>query len=292
METYSILAHAVRPIRTFDGCPQDVGEPILMRISPTPNPKEAKVKQLIKSLGYGGCKLAMQLDDGQALIIPNEEGGPGWSYIVAREIKESELHQKIGLNSPLNTLVYVFPDANSDRCIPAYTNPSFADMAARGVYVIDLKRPDFRPHHPTLRLFKRHEDMLNMDLWRPLLVDMIQDIAKLVFYQIPDKHDCFNLAVVRGDTGYRIRYFGFDFSDKGAQQSVLLPIVENFTLLRGPEASVMEQINRLLSRTAEAISIEYSEKTHYTHWKSFRQLIQDTFAEEVFQAALKLQQNK
>lgn len=235
LQTYSILARAVRPIRTLQGCPEYVGEPVPMRIGPAPNPKDAKIKQLIKSLGYGGCKLAMQLNDGQALIIPNEGGGPRWAHIVAREVIESELHQKIGLYSPLNTLVYVFPDATSDKCIPAYTNPSFADLATRGVYVIDCKRPDFHPHHPTLRLFKSHEDMLNMDLWRPLLVDMIQDIAKLVFYQIPYGWDCFSLAIIKEETGYRIRYFGFDFSDKGAQRDVLLPIIENFTLLRGPE---------------------------------------------------------
>lgn len=285
--TYETFELAVRPLHRAFLC-QEEAAPVTMRIGSTTNLEQAETVQLIKTLGYGGSKRAIQLNNGQALITPNGTGAPSWANIVHHETTVSALHRRLDLYSPLNTRVYVFPDVSSDKCIPTYTNPSFADLAKNGVYVLDRKRSAY-PSHPELRLFKEHKDMLNMDLWRPLMGEMIQDLAKLVFYQIPQSFDSFNLAVVRDHTGYRIRYYGFDFSWNKAPPVVILPIPENFTRLRGPEKEVMKLISRLLIDTAEAVSLEHSIKTHNDQWDQLKEFFLKTFAEEVFQAALALQ---
>jgi len=207
-------------------------------------------EKLVKILGIGGSKMAIQLERGRALIVPNlgfflvmkNDGSEklkstqgdlpfvfkGWPRMVYEETCMSNLLTKIGLLNPYSERVSLFFSKDSNApTIPAYLSQSFENLSqTQGCFIIDAKNTssstwkmgkDF--------LFGSEEERLIPQNWDSVVDSLITDIAKISLYGIQTGGDSLNVAILKTGRShmpspYEIRYFGFDFS----QKSVRLPI--------------------------------------------------------------------
>jgi hypothetical protein len=208
--------------------------------SPPPPPKlyiqsaddvKRQEKPVLKILGAGGSKKALELSNGKALLIPNMDTDSinsiysRWERIVKEEVKVSQFIQKIGLLGTRLQEVKAFSSPDTEEYAPAYTTDTFESLKARNIYVIDRKNMNSSTWAGNCTLFSSIEDTKDAENWKPLVQKLIQDCAKVAYYHLPSGGDSFNVAVVRDLEGYKIRYFGFDYSDK--DEELHIP-TENF----------------------------------------------------------------
>lgn len=183
-----------------------------------------KEEQVLDVLGEGGCKKAIKLTEDRALLLPNMDSnspefiGSCWPRVVKEELKITRYLHSIGLLCPPLEEVEVFVRADSTSPIPSYRTETFANLGkTRGWYIIDRK--NMKSWTWRKNFFNNDEDRLKEANWKPLIKPLIKDIAKLIFYQVPLFPDSINSVIteIMGKEGlikYKIRYFGFDFSDK------------------------------------------------------------------------------
>lgn len=186
--------------------------------------------ETIRTLGFGGTKVAVELQGGHALLLPSTRADqieriiPAWNRIVYEEVAMSQLLTRIGLLSPLSWQVRIAcsPVAR-EGSISAYLSETFENLGrTREWYVIDRKNEDssiwkLGQHF----LFRSEEERLNIQNWDSVVDALITDAVKLCIHQIPFGGDSFNLAIVRNPyattiSQYEARFFGFDFSSKRA----------------------------------------------------------------------------
>ena len=137
-----------------------------------------------------------------------------WPRVVSDEVYMSKAISSIGLLGSRLQEVRVFPEMSAKEYIPAYTTDTFESLKKQGVYVIDVKNSESSTWKGPHKVFKNLEDSEKIENWKPVLELLVKDIAKLFYYNIPMSTDSYNLAVVKGANGYKIRYFGFDYSLK------------------------------------------------------------------------------
>lgn len=180
--------------------------------------EERNEEKITRILGQGGCKRAYQLSNGRALILPNmsvdglTEIQSRWSRIVEEEVWMSKLLQENGLLGMQMQKVNVYAEEDAEHSIPAYIAESFEALAERHIYVIDVKNSSSSTWKG--KLFDSLDEANNPENWRPVLEHLATDISKLIHCQFPLGGDSFNIAVVKELSGYKIRYFGFDFTEK------------------------------------------------------------------------------
>lgn len=171
-------------------------------------------------LGFGGCKVAYLVEDGQALLIPNTSADPlhqvkfRWKRIVKEEVAMSKFLSAIGILNPRSEMVTISFKYNCQQVsMPAYICQSFQALAENEhVYVIDQKNEESSMWKQ--RLFDSDEERNKIESWDPVVLPLVEDIKKLMRYRVYTSTDCQNMAVQKTDSGYVIRYFGFDFSSK------------------------------------------------------------------------------
>lgn len=185
-------------------------------------------ESIIAELGSGGCKRAIQLSHGRALLIPNmdtdslESICSIWKRVVEEEVSTSQEYQKAGLLTTFPKQVAVSLSADShEGAIPALLCESFENLGkTKNWYILDQKNSrsstwiygkDF--------LFKSEEDRLKKENWDQIFHPLLDDIVKICLLDLPDNQDSQNIAIVkRTDTStaslYEVRYLGFDFTHK------------------------------------------------------------------------------
>lgn len=183
---------------------------------------QLKKEFVVKSLGRGGCKKAVQLADGRALLIPNMDSNVAegvntyWPHVVSEEVQMSKYLQEIGLLGLKLEKVTIFPRKGSS--FPSYVTDSFASLKEKNIYIIDQKNDESSTWDK--KLFANREDRENLEKWKPLIDPLVKDIAKLALYNLPLSGDSLNLAIVKNEDDYQIRYFGFDFTGKTSRISM------------------------------------------------------------------------
>ncbi len=221
-----------------------------------------KQEPMERLLGNGGCKSAIQLSEGKALLIPTKDT-VAWPRIVEEEVQMSKFLQQIGLLGVQLQKVKVFPEKDSEHCIPAYVTDSFDHLKEKNIYIIDIKNSKSSTWVGDNKLFNSIADAEHPENWKPFIDLLIKDIAKLVHYQLPVRGDSFNVAIVGGQDGYKIRYFGFDYTK--LFEKTLIPIVKerkSSQVDQGNQKQLLTKINRALSN-----AIKGTEKQFLTNIK-------------------------
>ncbi|MFW9879174.1 MAG: hypothetical protein ACFFG0_39345 [Candidatus Thorarchaeota archaeon] len=193
---------------------------------------------LLRIIGCGGSKKAIELCNGRALMLPSMYVDPmynivmRWKRMVREEVIMSQLLTKIGILSPLSKRVMISLSQDShEGTIPAYLSETFENLGkTRGWFIIDTK---IKTASTWIKgenfLFSSEEDRLNEQKWDSLLYPLLVDLVKICIYDIPVSKDSLNIAIVKKISEliisrYEIRYFGFDFSNKSV--SLAIPSME------------------------------------------------------------------
>lgn len=212
------------------------------------NSKEIEEKCTLREIiGKGGSKIAIKIDGGKVIIVPNhmetEEVLKYWERLVEEEVKMGQLLQKLGLLCPKYKRASVIHD---DIHIPVLISKSFAQMANKNqIFVIDIKNPGTSIWKKGIHaIFESKEDRLLEKSWHTVLEPLTKDIAKLITYNIPTHLDSFNLAIEKRNESYVLRYFGFDFTNKS--KSIEIPSGERLQTLKIDEQFIKNLINDAL----------------------------------------------
>jgi hypothetical protein len=210
---------------------------------------DARQEELVtKSLGNGGCKRAVQLSNGKALLIPNMDTDPinaienYWPRIVDEEIKMSNFLQQIGVLGLQLQKVTVFSQKDSEYGIPAYLTDSFDSLKEKNIYVIDSKNSKSSTWKH--KLFANLEDAKNPENWKSITSLLVEDIAKLAHYQFSLGGDSLNVAIVRNLSEDHIRYFGFDFTSK--RYEISIPNVAKPSIYNEPNENIVKIMEKPL----------------------------------------------
>ncbi len=175
---------------------------------------------LTRILGSGGSKTAVELEDGSALLLPNtdvdhpKDIARRWARIVEEEVAMSDFLASIGLLSTSAEKVDVFLSSDPDMSLPAYKMDSFNTLAQKEMWIIDSKNLESSSWTKEMKLFSKDTDIAEEAKWDEILDLLCQDIAKIVYYDVPALGDSCNLAIVKDKGHYKPRFFGFDFSSK------------------------------------------------------------------------------
>ena len=216
---------------------------------------------LLRILGEGGSKKAIQISEGRALILPNMDVDPiegvakRWNRMVLEEVRMSKILHELGLLSPLSKQVGVTFTESSEHVIPAYISETFESLNRKGWYIIDtkiIKNSTWK--HGKNFLFQSKEERLNEKNWDLVFDSVLTDIAKICFYDIPVGGDSLNIAIVKKPSDstvcqHEVRYFGFDFSSKS--NPLIIPDIENRP--SSSPKSKIEDIKWLLDRIIDNI---------------------------------------
>lgn len=196
--------------------------------------------KLARKLGNGASKIAILLENGKALLIPNllsnslsEMAEMRWDRMVQEETAMSQVLSSVGLLSPMSKLVEISFSAKAvEGTIPAYVSESFENLGSKmGLFILDRKNSYSSTWQSEKDSFFKHSgDQLNVENYDSIMTPLLADVVKMCIYGIPDDYDSLNLAVVKKNSGikdgekskseFEARYFGFDFSDKKAPISV------------------------------------------------------------------------
>lgn len=121
----------------------------------------------LKILGQGGCKRALLLDNGKAILVPNMDVDPWdtiqsrWPRIVDEEIQMSQFLQKVGLLGPQLQKVQIFSEKDSTEGIPGYMTDAFDTLKEKNIYIIDRKNFESDTWTGNQKLFENREDAKN-----------------------------------------------------------------------------------------------------------------------------------
>lgn len=178
-------------------------------------------QRMVKILGEGGSKVAIQMSSGKALIACNSPMSVMWKRMVSEEVGMSRFLTSLGMLSPLSERVTISFSANSNEEIPAYVSQTFENFReTHNCFIIDVKNKesctwvsgrDF--------LFKSDEERFVEENWDSAVNSLMDDIAKLVLFKVPCDSDFMNIAIILKPSEstlcqYEIRFFGFDYSSK------------------------------------------------------------------------------
>lgn len=192
--------------------------------------------KLLETLGKGGSKKAILLDNNRALLLPNmstdsiEDILSRWKRMVHEELVMSEILTKLDLLSPQSRRVSISFLNDSKEEIPAYLSKTFKALSeTQGLFIIDTKNPDSSTWKKGKDfLFKSMDDRLNENNWDYVLEQVLNDIVKICIHHLPISNDSINFAIVKNSSEsllsqYQVRYFGFDFSSKYRTLKILTP---------------------------------------------------------------------
>lgn len=187
-----------------------------------------KIGTAIKLLGYGGSKKIVEVNETLALMIPNARRYEAkthayWTRLVQEELALSDLLGKIGLLALRLSPTAVSTITEPDLKIPTYTTDTFAGLLKQGIFVLEgfMMEDEKDGWSKSKRLFESEEIALNPANWISLFEDLVDDVHKLIAYNIPTGLDSMHRAIVRTPKGYRVRYFGFDFASK--KSAMIIP---------------------------------------------------------------------
>ncbi len=183
---------------------------------------------LIKVMGAGGCKKAIETEN-KALLLPNMDTNPCpgyWPRVVDEETKMTEYVASKGLLcSKLQKIMVKAKDG--DKPIPAYLTDSFnGTLKEKGIFVCDKKEAQ-RNNAWQSQLFSSKQEREKIENWDEILSDLVTDVAKLVFFNLPTSGDSLNAAVIAHGDYHHIRYFGFDYTSKSGLIEIPEPLKIN-----------------------------------------------------------------
>jgi len=181
-------------------------------------------------LGSGGSKNAVSfVQDGkesneseEVLMLPNVNLAM-WHRIVEEEVKVSEEMSKLGILNVQSkrTDLYLEREDAAKIFFASYKCPSFKSLAAKGIFVVDIKNSGSSTWPRKKSLINLDDKKYNVDTWKPLVEPLAKDLYKLVNNNLIFGSDSSNFAIQRTENTnpeYVIRYFGFDFSSKAVDQ--------------------------------------------------------------------------
>lgn len=197
-----------------------------------------KPEKLEKVLTSGANKTAIQLTQGRVLMVPNaedvslEDMGEWWSRVVEEEVAMSELFDSHVLLTPRSKRVEIsWGSKDEETTLPAYVCESFEHLAQeKGTFLIDMNGRGSTWKKGEEFLFASDEARLKETNWDKVFDPMLDDLARICLHDLPAGGETMNVAIVNknhrphresaedGKTAepeYAVRYFGFDFSDKG-----------------------------------------------------------------------------
>lgn len=188
--------------------------------------KGLHLEKLQGVLGNGGCKKAIELEQGRVLMLPCGTGGSFamWERVASEEVVVGKALSSIGLLSLQHKQVTVAVSRSaSEGTITAYICDSFAHLAtSKNVFIIDNKNPKSSTWKLGKNsLFHKAEDRLVEKKWDEVVETLLTDITKIFVYQIPYGGDSLNLAIEKNancipdiSTPFKARFLGFDFTSK------------------------------------------------------------------------------
>lgn len=146
-----------------------------------------------------------------------------WHRIVEEEVKVSEEMSKLGILNVQSkrTDLYLESGDNAKIFFASYKCPSFKSLAAKGIFVVDIKNSGSSTWPRKKSLINLDDKKYNVDTWKPLVEPLAKDLYKLVNNNLIFGRDSSNFAIQRTENTnpeYVIRYFGFDFSSKAVDQ--------------------------------------------------------------------------
>lgn len=211
--------------------------------------------KVLHTLGSGGAKRIYEIENNQALALPNFSADPifaiakRWRRVVSEEVGMSKILNSLGLLSPMSKQINIsFSEISND--IPAYISETFENLTStKNWFIIDFKNWDSSTWKKGGNyLFASKKERFCEENWEYVLDPLLDDIAKICIFDIPITRDSSNMAIVRQKKSdsdqaiseYQIRYFGFDFSNKS--DSLLYPSIEIKTI-----SSFHKDIKSLLS---------------------------------------------
>lgn len=225
VKRYEILHEKVKDLSQVDN---DFFTDVVSRVYTQRDLGVTREETLLRVLGRGGSKKAVEIEGGRALILPNTDVDDfigimyRWKRMVDEEVAMSDLLIRLGLLSLSSKRVQIsFSLEGKEGVIPAYLTESFASLAqTKGWFIIDTKnRQSSTWKFKTKFLFGSQEERLKEENWDSVVNMLLSDVAKIYFHNLPAFGDALNIAIVKnlpqkGVSPYEVRYFGFDFSSK------------------------------------------------------------------------------
>lgn len=228
---------------------------------------------LLRVLGRGGSKKAIQLARGRALIVPNMDADPlleianRWERMVLEEVAMSNILKRIGLLSPVLEQVSIALEESSEHVIPTYVCESFESLAkTKGCFIIDRRNRGSSTWTRGHSLFKPSTDRFQETNWDPVLALLIADIVQIYLHDLPVGGDSLNFAILQNPAesadlcSYQVRYFGFDFSSK--HEATGIPEIQEKPLVRPNEVWVKNLIESSLDYV---FSYEFGNEYDFEH---------------------------
>lgn len=276
-------------IRSYEALKQKILNSESITIRDSEGLREVKFGKI---LGAGGCKKAISIGNGQALLVPNMDNTPLehftslWPRVVYEEILCSKLHRKAHLLSSADESVTIFLDSNhSLPPLTAYIAKTFDQLARKKDWLMIVDAKD--SHCSTWKrekfsLFHSESDRTIEKNWDSIVEPLLSDIASIYYFEIPVYFDSMNLAVMQNPSDscvspYQIRYFGFDFTSKYST-SAMKPLKER-GLRQEINLKEIENLSRLfLSRAISLCEFgynSYSEEFEESLRKRYLPLVQE-----------------
>jgi hypothetical protein len=177
---------------------------------------------LTKPLGCGGSKCAFAITTDLVLMVPNSRFNlphnyNNWERITDEEYKISQILTDIGIYNPNHKKVKVYVE---DKSFESYVSKNFDYLTALGINVIDMVKFNNGKIDYDYKIFYDENINLNdVNNWFPILSNLLNDIVLLYKYRIPLSHDSTNFVLIKNVdvnqiSPYKIRYFGFDFTQR------------------------------------------------------------------------------
>lgn len=190
---------------------------------------EKREIKLGSCVGSGNFKRAMEISDGQVLMLPTlqedefiqEISGESlfeWQQTVNNEVLASETLTTTGILTAQSKKVNLYLSADSNEPFPAYISSSFNSLAEKGMYIIDYNNQylmNFNSQDTSCyrSILKENQDRYAVESWLPIARSLFQDVCTL----IKNKHthflngDALNFVIIEGEHQNTVRLFGFDF---------------------------------------------------------------------------------
>jgi|GEM_PF-5786043 len=190
---------------------------------------EKREIKLGNCVGSGNFKRAIEISDGQVLMLPTlqeeeiiqeifRESLLEWQQTVNNEVLASETLTANGILTAQSKKVNLYLSADSNEPFPAYISSSFNSLAEQGMYIIDYNNQylmNFNNQDTSCyrSILKENQDRYAVESWLPIAQSLFQDVCTL----IKNKHthflngDALNFVIIEAEHQNTVRLFGFDF---------------------------------------------------------------------------------
>lgn len=176
-------------------------------------------------LGRGGSKLALETEDGLAIVIPNLSidgiyaAAQWWEKNIDGEVDVANFLDDIGVPALNRKKAILVLSAEQNLKLPLFVSDSFNKYAENGWHIIDAKNARSSSWKESQTIFRNSSEAMKFQNWDAVIAPLFSDFYNLALNYFSVGLDSSNYALVKEENPYspnqyKLRYFGYDFGGK------------------------------------------------------------------------------